>query len=180
MPVLPSAAMTQRHLHPGFTLIELILVMAIIGAMLAIVAPSLGRLRSQTRVADTAAQVRSMVELARARAVADGRPYRVVIDTADHECWIESLDAGGFARPTTSQGAKIALDESVAITSDAIDQPLDAFTLRAEPDGRAELVQLTLTGQDGRTLIVYARSITEPYRVGDADDAAVYAIGGVQ
>ncbi len=171
--------MPLRYRHQsGFTLIELILVLAIIGAMLAVVAPSLGRLWGKTQVADTAGQVRAMAEFARGRAVADGRPCRLVIDTTDHLCWIEQLDAGGFVRPASSLGKKVELDPTVSITTDATGQALDLLTLRVEPDGRAEVIQFTLVGRDGRTLVVFTRSMTEPYRVGDAEDAAVYAQGG--
>lgn len=168
----------RRPPQPGFTLIELILVLAIIGAMLAVVAPSLGRLRGKTQVADTAGQLRAMAEFARGRAVADGRPCRMVIDTTDHLCWIEQLDAGGFTRPTSSLGKKVELDPTVSITTDALDQSLDLMTLRMEPDGRAEVAQFILVGKEGRTLVVYTRSMTEPYRIGDIEDASLYAQGG--
>ena len=172
--------MPERRRHPGFTLIELILVLVIIGLLLGIVAPSLGRLRASTRVDDTARQLRSLIELARSRAAEDGRPTRIVIDTQQHECWIEHLEGGGFIRPLESYGKKIALDTQVKIESQDAQGDADALlVIRAEPDGRAQIAQLTLLGRHAKhNRIVFTRSATEPYRIGDADDAAPYAAGG--
>jgi len=173
--------MRNRSKQPGFTLIELVLVMVIIGAMLAVVAPSLGRMRSRSRVDDTAAQLRSMVELARTRAVADGRATRVVVDATENLCWIEHLEGGGFMRTPASHGAKVELDDGIEVTSDdAATEEAGVYLIRAEPDGRVAVAQLRLLGiESGRERVVFTRSVTEPYRVGDEEDAALYAEGGV-
>ncbi|MEM9414504.1 MAG: prepilin-type N-terminal cleavage/methylation domain-containing protein [Planctomycetota bacterium] len=170
--------MHARRRQPGFTLIELTLVLIIIGALLAIVAPSLRGLRTSTRLDDTAGQLLSMIERASYRAATEGRPYRVVIDTDDHLCWIEAQTAGGFERPTSSYGKKVALDPNITIESSAADAALDFITLRVEPDGTGELVQLDVFDDAGNQRVVYAPSLAEPYRVGKPEDTTPYAIGG--
>ncbi|XAM00275.1 prepilin-type N-terminal cleavage/methylation domain-containing protein [Phycisphaeraceae bacterium D3-23] len=170
--------MKHRRLHPGFTLIELILVLVIIGALLAVVAPSLRGLRTSTRLDDTSGQLLAMIELASHRAATEGRPYRVVIDDVEHLCWIEAQTAGGFERPTASYGNKIALDPHILIESNALDASLDLITLRVEPDGTGELVQIFVTDDEGKERVVYAPSLAEPYRISKPEDVTNYAIGG--
>jgi type II secretion system protein H len=63
----------------GFTLIEMVAVVAIMGLLIAIAAPSLGTL-SGRRLQHTAEAVADALELARQRTVITGIPHRVRID----------------------------------------------------------------------------------------------------
>ncbi|MFI4859634.1 MAG: prepilin-type N-terminal cleavage/methylation domain-containing protein [Phycisphaerales bacterium JB063] len=166
-----------RH-QPGFTLIELILVLIIIGALLAVVAPSLRGLRSSTRLSDTAEQLLSMIHLASNRAATEGRPYRLVIDETEHLCWIEAQTAGGFERPQSSYGKKIELNPQLVIETDSALGSLDLMTLQVNPDGTGEQLQLFVRDQADEALVIYAPSLAEPYRIGKEEDAERYAIGG--
>ena len=63
----------------GFTLIEVIAVVAIFALLVAVVAPNLGRLSGRT-LRGAADDLASRLELARQRAVVTGAPHRIWID----------------------------------------------------------------------------------------------------
>jgi type II secretion system protein H len=74
--------MTRRQAarrDPGFTLIEVIAVVAIFALLVAVVAPNLGRLSGRT-LRGAADDLASRLELARQRAVVTGVPHRLWID----------------------------------------------------------------------------------------------------
>ena len=75
--------MTPRRAGPrsahGFTLIEMIAVVAIMALLIALVAPGLGTL-SGRRLQHTAEALAGSLELARQRTVITGIPHRVRID----------------------------------------------------------------------------------------------------
>ncbi len=63
----------------GFTLIEVVVVMAILLLLAAVVLPSIGVFRGDTRQRAAADMIRSELAAARGRAMIEGRPYRVAI-----------------------------------------------------------------------------------------------------
>ena len=74
--------MTSRRPRPGsagFTLIEMLAVVAIFSLLVAIVAPNIGRLSGRTLQA-AADDLAARLELARQRAVVTGVPHRLWID----------------------------------------------------------------------------------------------------
>jgi type II secretion system protein H len=64
----------------GFTLVELIVVLAILAAVVALAAPSFSRTIASARLRSGATEVRATLARARALAVADGRIRSVVFD----------------------------------------------------------------------------------------------------
>lgn len=151
----------------GFTLIELVLVMLIIGLLLTVVAPTLGGLLRSQRLDQSARTVTAMLKEARSRAAAEARPYRVVIDTDDNTCWLEMLTAEGFQRPQATSGNIIELGDLLTIELDGGATEASLLMVRVEPDGTCELAQITLTrDQDGKQLAVSCKSPTEPYVIG--------------
>lgn len=157
----------------GFTLIELVLVMLIIGLLLAIVAPALGGLLRSQRMDQSARIVAALIKEARVRSAADAKPYRLVIDTEDNTCWIEVLTPEGFERPQMSYGQKIELGDDLVIELEGGTEEGPLLLVRVEPDGTAEVAQITLTRPtDDKQLAVYVRTPTEPYVIGQPIDPA--------
>lgn len=74
---------TPRDASRAFSLIELVAVVFIMGIMAATIAPTLGLL-GQGSVRAAAAEVERHLELARARAIASGRPAGVTFNTSRH------------------------------------------------------------------------------------------------
>lgn len=79
--------------HEGFTLIEILAVVAILALMATFVAPNFGALRER-RLKHGAQRLASELELARQRSVVTGVPHRVLIDLEDHGYRVEWLGGG--------------------------------------------------------------------------------------
>jgi prepilin-type N-terminal cleavage/methylation domain-containing protein len=72
--------MTCRNRRPGFTLIEVMLVMVIILILAAVAYPTLSAMYGDVRVKAAADQVRAAWTEARARAIEDNRAYRFSVE----------------------------------------------------------------------------------------------------
>src|SRR5437763_12537532 len=72
--------MQKRREHSGFTLIELVLVLLIIGTCLAMASPSLRGWSRGSKVRDAGDQFLSIARYGRTAATADARVYRLQID----------------------------------------------------------------------------------------------------
>ena len=75
--------MTRRTRRPGLTLIEVLLVMALLIALGAVAYPTLSAMYGDVRVKAAADEVRAAWTEARARAIEDGRAYRVAPDAGE-------------------------------------------------------------------------------------------------
>jgi prepilin-type N-terminal cleavage/methylation domain-containing protein len=83
----------------GFTLIEILAVVAILALLATFVAPNLGALRER-RLHNEALQLAAQIELARQRSVVTGVPHRVLFDLEDAGYrieWLGDEEAGGAA-----------------------------------------------------------------------------------
>ncbi len=75
----------------GFTLIEMLAVVVIMGAMLALIVPNLG-FREAAALRDQARDLAGQIELARQLAVVTGKPHRLLIDIEAGAYSIERFD----------------------------------------------------------------------------------------
>ncbi|MBX2851256.1 MAG: prepilin-type N-terminal cleavage/methylation domain-containing protein [Phycisphaeraceae bacterium] len=151
----------------GFTLIELVLVILIIGLLLAVVAPSLGGLLRSQKLDAAARTLAGMLKQARVNAAGQAKPYRLVVDSEDNTCWLEVLSASGFERPESSLGVIVELGHELVIELEGGTTEDTRLIARVEPDGMSEIVQYTIRRkQDDKALAVYCRTPTEPYIIG--------------
>jgi prepilin-type N-terminal cleavage/methylation domain-containing protein len=74
--------MRGRNRRGGFTLIEVLISLIIIGIVVATVAPAVGRSMAQTRVQNAASVIASDINRAFSMAAQRRTPIRIVIDTA--------------------------------------------------------------------------------------------------
>lgn len=156
----------------GYTLIELVLVLALLVILAAITAPSLDTLYGTFRVTAAADSIRAAWAHARAHAANEGCPYRFAIQAG---CYRVAPDAPGYwadAGPNTAStdGASppLVLEESlprgVQLTrgpgpdAAAVEWVTVATFL---PDGTArDDVELTLRASGARPLLVRLRGLT--------------------
>jgi prepilin-type N-terminal cleavage/methylation domain-containing protein len=106
---------------PGFTLIELIVVLAVVAVAMAFVLPSVGRGTETLRLRSEAKRVAALVREARLQAVSQHRATRVALDRASNTV---TLTVGDSERPHRTvelpAGMKITVDvggESLTFSS---------------------------------------------------------------
>lgn len=155
-----------RPTRSGFTLLELILVLVVVGAVMAVVGPALTRIGRHSRIDQGAHLFMAMLHEGRARAIQEGRPFRLVIDTDDHLVWLEELTAAGYTRPAATYGQVREFDKSLMIDWDGEFTQEEEILVHLWPDGRSEARQIILSDGRGKVRSVYCLSPAEPYRVG--------------
>ena len=134
----------------GFTLVELILVLAILAMLAALVAPSYSRTVASARLRTAASDVRSTFARARALAVASARERSVVFDLSRGEFGVDN-EAARLLPETIRLGA-------VLPGGDRRDQGSVRF--RFFPDGGGEAAEISVTAQDGGALRVTVDPLT--------------------
>ena len=94
----------HRRASPGFTLIELMVVVAIAGVLLLLVAPSFQDMIVMQRLRGVNAQLITDMQFARSEAVSRGRYARVNFgNDGDQTCYVIYVAAGnGVARRRSS------------------------------------------------------------------------------
>jgi prepilin-type N-terminal cleavage/methylation domain-containing protein len=123
-------AVSARPRRPGFTLFELIVVMALLLLLAAIVIPSLGAFRGDTRQRAASDIIRGELAVARARAMEEGKPYRVAL----------SSDGSRIRRaPDGPDFEQMSAFDSPSGSAIAVDYPFDHVTAQVitEQDGMA-------------------------------------------
>lgn len=143
----------RRPAPPGFTLIELVVVLAILAITGAAVAPALSRLDSPVRGANPALdaaslRVRSVLRSARLRAARDGTPVRVVFDATPKSVstyWLIDDAERVIATGRLWEASQVRW---------ATSQP--RVTVVFQPTGEAASPDLTLVGADGASRSVDA------------------------
>jgi type II secretory pathway pseudopilin PulG len=90
----------------AFTLLELILVMAILTLVMAEIAPSLRGFGVSRSSSDTANLIVTLANYARTQSAAEGRVYRLNFDQNAGQMWLTVSDDGVFDSPTASDWGK--------------------------------------------------------------------------
>jgi general secretion pathway protein H len=99
----------------GVTLIEMVVVIAIVGVLAGLSVAALNRLKSQPSFANEAAEVEAALRRARAEAFSRGLRTAFVIDTEGHRWWTVEAP-GGFDLSTFNPGAPAGLITSGAFS----------------------------------------------------------------
>jgi len=148
----------------GFTLLELILVLAILAMAAAAVAPSLVHFARHRRMLDAAATILALTQHARNAAANDGRPWRLRLDSAESVCWLESQRDGAFA----IFGRKVAFPSDVLIGWDDPESDLRGY-VQFESDGSHDAAAVMVTDADGRSVRIESVTLSEPFRVVESE-----------
>ena len=135
----------------GFSLLELLLVLAIAAMIAAVVIPSLPGALESTRLRGCAVEVRATLTLARTLAVSESRSRSVAFDLGNGEYGIVGDDR------------KWLLPEKVRLAfvrrGDLVEDH-GIVRIRFYPDGSADDAEVALSSQDGGTLQVRVDALT--------------------
>ena len=163
-------SITGRRAEPrgGFTLLELVLVMVLISAVMALAAPSLRGFISGRKSADAAAQILALAQYARTQAVGTGAVYRLKLDCASRKYWLSVRKGAEFKPLGNDFGRQFSLPEGTsarwlpqAAQAGLVAPPAREY-MDFYPDGRVQAENLQLTDAHGQVFELGCRSATEP------------------
>jgi type II secretion system protein H len=119
----------------GFTLFELVLVMAIIAVCAAVVAPYLGGFARGRVLPNTATQFAATARWCRSQAISEGVIYRLNFDAENGKWWVTKGDGKLFKAVTDEMGKEFVLPEGLVIETNL--QPAeDGLYASFDPAGR--------------------------------------------
>jgi prepilin-type N-terminal cleavage/methylation domain-containing protein len=155
----------------GFTLLELIAVLVLISAVLALAAPSLRRFARGRETTDAATHLLALSHLARSQAAAGAQVWRLNIDPDEGTYWLTVQEAGQFVQPQRDYGRLFRFPDGCVValdlpeTVDAYDTEDGAPCIQFYPDGRSDPAVIELEDSEGRVIQVVSPSATERFRI---------------
>jgi prepilin-type N-terminal cleavage/methylation domain-containing protein len=148
----------------GFTLIELVLVMAIIAILALSLAPSLHEFGARQRSSDAATLLVSMADYARTEAISQGYVYRLNLEPAQNQVWLTYQNGGDFTEVASDLGKRITLSPGISMRTDVASQQ-DGTYVAFQPSGRTDPAHIWLTDTVGGSQEVACTSPTEQFRI---------------
>jgi prepilin-type N-terminal cleavage/methylation domain-containing protein len=172
---------TTRAARRGYTLFELLVVMAIIIILAIIIVPSLGAFRGDSRQRAGADMISAELATARSRAKEEGRPYRVAL-SEDHTRIRRAPDDPNFDNTTAASepgGTATAVEYAFQyVTAEIIADPSNTNTpvplanngwvtlATVQPDGTClESSALIAIKEDNATIYMRLRGLTTSVRI---------------
>jgi general secretion pathway protein H len=143
-----------RPASAGFTLIEIVVVLAILAVATALVLPAVGRGSQAIKLRSEAGQIAALLRQARLEAVTKRRPTRVTLDPARNTV---ALTAGDAEHPLKQLTLPAGLRVSIAAGGDSL-----GFSSR----GLTRETRWLVEAADGRRLQIDVDGITGRVTVG--------------
>ena len=160
-----KAKRQQRGAAPGFTLLELILVMVILTIVLAMSGPSLRGFFASRKAKDTAAHILAFTQYARSQAVCEGIIYRVNFDLDERLLWLTAWQSGDFRRLKTEFGKVFELPKDLDIELINLEEDRETrdIFLKFTPQGTVTPGTVRLMDTSDRAIEVMCPTMTEPF-----------------
>lgn len=161
---------SARINRSGFTLLELVLVLAILTLVVAMIAPSLQGFAAGRSGRNLATNLLSLTRYARTQAISEGRVYRLNIDPAGRKAWLTAESGATFAAPENDYGREVEVPESSTLTTDLRATDAGVF-VQFYPGGRCDVASFQITDRFGETISLASESPTQMYRIAGPAEA---------
>ena len=162
----------QHDRRRAMTLLELILVMLILSAVLALAAPSLRGFFASRWIDDAAAQILALTQFARSQAVSEGVIYRLNFDTHERTYWLTAQRAGVFEELETEFGQTYTLPKDIELELEDVEQEDREMFLAFTPYGTMTAGTIRLTDSSDRTLEITCPAVTESFSIQETKTAS--------
>jgi type II secretion system protein H len=141
----PAGLCARRGAGRGFTLLELVLVLAIMAVVLGAVAPMLGGFVNGRKADNTAARFVAVTHWARSQAITDATTYRVVLDTAQGEWTVAKFDGTAYVDAEGTMARTYYVDEGITMSAECPKVDGEA-TITFDPSGRGDPATVRFAG----------------------------------
>ena len=169
--MMQSRARRQPH---AFTLLELVLVLVILAAAMAVVAPSLRGWSRGAKVRDAGDQFLAVTRWARSEALANSQTYRINIDSRQGTYWVTVQDGMNFISPGTEFGRIFSVPDGfrLMVTDSSVQGGAAAEAIDFTPSGRTQPMQVVIAGPDPNDVVRLAcETPAEGFRLVSAQEA---------
>jgi general secretion pathway protein H len=138
---------SERPSISGFTLLELLVVLLLIGLLTALVFPSIGRGMGALKLKTSSREIMATLRLARSKAITEQKIYWVSFDLEKNEIELSSDDRRYQKSFQLPEGITIAKVASVGVDEPKNQQSYHYFF---EPNGMAQAFEVLLQNRGGR------------------------------
>jgi prepilin-type N-terminal cleavage/methylation domain-containing protein len=165
--VVPGCHRPARHIRGGFTLIEIMIVVAVLGIVLGISLPAIYKQRKAAPMVKTVKSLREVCSHARARAIFSGRKTQVVF--RPYERTFSTGGGGGLPKGVRKLGTSGTIHDGVTLEMLDInlmefsDQEVAAVTFY--PNGTCDEMTIILTSPDSRRRTIVWEATTGLSRI---------------
>ena len=152
--------MLRRKHNAGFTLVELMVTLAVLGIMVGVAIPSVLAWMPAIHLKETAYELKGAVIRARSLAINEGVEHRLVLGSADDSYRIEqgNLTSGSTAWTTVVGPLALANGISVSATTAGIEMsgadPVMTFGVDGSVETSLDTLDVTLQNGDAHTYLV--------------------------
>lgn len=170
--------------YRAFTLLELVLVLALLALIMALAAPSLRGWARGTRFRNAADGIASTARWARAQSIVQGCIYRMEIDTTGGKYAVSKQSGNDFFAVVPPGGQSRELGEDVKIEllapngtryqtsyvspstgSLSVNNEADVQAIYFYPTGRTDPAMIRLQDNDGKSIAVVCSTAAENFQV---------------
>jgi len=138
--------MTHPREHPGFTLLELVLVLVVMATILAMAAPSLRGWSHGAQLRDAGEQFLAVTRWARAHAISEAQIHRMNVGPSRYQVTIQ--DGQNFVQIGSEFGRVFQIPENLHLQlTDQQNQPIDHVDFF--PTGRTQPARVRISAADG-------------------------------